>query len=728
MAALRVAVKALLVAAAAGLADASSHGVTPVEKVITLLEDLKSQITGEGQAEATTYDEFSCFCKDTTGLKSTSITDGQDNIDQLSANIEADTAAKAGKATELMERKKTQEEHSADLTAETVRCQAEAAEFEAQTMDLTKAVSSLGKAVTALENANSQPTSTVLLQVKGEIADSLALADALSLIPAHKQHAVQAFLQGAKVDPLDPAYKFRSQGILDTIKQLHVDFTDKKTQVEEEAGKAHTVCEDAKAALVALLDSNSLAMEGLKTDIDGLETTISTSRESLVTAEGNLKNDQLYLKDLTERCEKGAKDWDQRSSLRANEIQALTEALTIIKEGKDGRASVQELDAVNNRSFVQEAAAATKARAVQEAELRAAPSLIQGAARRVLARSHNLRGGTRSMMAVAVRAAQWGQDEAVTTLKSEGIRLKSEMLSSLAAKVAADPFAKVKNLIQQLIERLLDESKQEATKKGFCDTEIGKATTTRDFKFEDTKKLAAELSMLEVKRDELDNTITTLSDNIVTLNGVLNTTTEQRGTEKAQNLESIRTAKEGVEAVSEAITILKVFYKKAGKATVLTQASPVDAETSGPGFSGAYRGGQESATGIIGMLEVIKSDFDRTVRMTELAENQAHADFVEFDRTSRSDIKGKETTVELSQQDLRATNSAIDRKMGDLTTSQGLLDDALKTIEDLKPMCIDTGMSYTERVGKRAEEIAALKTALCQLDPNDVEAECGGGR
>lgn len=39
-------------------------------------------------------------------------------------------------------------------------------------------------------------------------------------------------------------------------------------------------------------------------------------------------------------------------------------------------------------------------------------------------------------------------------------------------------------------------------------------------------------------------------------------------------------------------------------------------------------------------------------------------------------------------------------------------------------MCIDTGMSYEERVQKREEEIAALKRALCILDGDKVEPEC----
>jgi len=121
---------------------------------------------------------------------------------------------------------------------------------------------------------------------------------------------------------------------------------------------------------------------------------------------------------------------------------------------------------------------------------------------------------------------------------------------------------------------------------------------------------------------------------------------------------------------------------------------------------------------------VIKSDFDRTARKTLQAEKKAQAEFVKFDRTSRADIKSKETQLEIDKEELKSTKSAIDRTVEDMETNQKLLDGALKTIEDLKPMCIDTGMSYKERAAKREEEIEALKKALCALDPDKVEEEC----
>merc|ERR1712008_627102 len=143
--------------------------------------------------------------------------------------------------------------------------------------------------------------------------------------------------------------------------------------------------------------------------------------------------------------------------------------------------------------------------------------------------------------------------------------------------------------------------------------------------------------------DELTAEIAQLKEDIAALEKALEEAEDIRKKEKATNLQTIKDASSGFESVTEAITILSAFYKQAAKALLQVKASPVDEDTQGPGFEGAYKGKQDASTGIIGMLEVIKSDFDRTVRHTTDAEAKAHADFVEFDRASRTDISGKET-------------------------------------------------------------------------------------
>jgi chromosome segregation ATPase len=303
----------------------------------------------------------------------------------------------------------------------------------------------------------------------------------------------------------------------------------------------------------------------------------------------------------------------------------------------------------------------------------------------------------------------------VAILQHHGKRLKSTMLSAFAAKIAANPFAKVKQLIQQLIERLLHEATEEATKKGFCDMEVSKASNKRDFRFNDVRALGAELAGLEAKKVTLEDEIVQLEDEVTGLQEDLNTTTQLRAEEKDQNLATIKTAKEGLSAVREAITILEVFYKSAARASSLAQASPVDDDTHGPGFTGSYGGQQNSATGIIGILEVVASDFDRTARLTAESEEKSAADFVEHRQSALSDIKGKERQTEINKEELQSTENMIVTRMSDLESAQSLLDAALQTLEDLKPMCIDTGMSYAARVEKREEEIAALKEALTFL-------------
>merc|ERR1719313_2230880 len=330
---------------------------------------------------------------------------------------------------------------------------------------------------------------------------------------------------------------------------------------------------------------------------------------------------------------------------------------------------------------------------------------------------------------VTATSLETRKQKALQILASEGRRLGSALLMSTALRLGPDPFKKVKELIQKLIERLLQEMAAEAGHKGFCDSELGKARTTRDFEHEKTQKLSADIEMLEVKQEQLEESIDTLTKELEDLNSALEKTTKQRADEKEENAMTIKMSDEGLAAIKEAIAILKEFYKNAAKNKVLLQesASPIDEEGgvgAGGQAQGAYQGKQTAGQNIIAMLEVIISDFDRSVRQTEEADAEAHKAFVLFDRQSKGSISTKETAKSQAEGDLKTTKIKIGDAMQDLQDSQSLLDDALKAYEELVPQCIDTGMSYEERVAAREKEIKALKKALCQLDPEGVEPDC----
>merc|ERR1719161_1575849 len=71
----------------AGAALAVEEEGTPLEKVVTMLEDLQTEVLVEGQAEAKTYDKFACFCKDMTEEKTEFIQDNTDWLAELEAEI-----------------------------------------------------------------------------------------------------------------------------------------------------------------------------------------------------------------------------------------------------------------------------------------------------------------------------------------------------------------------------------------------------------------------------------------------------------------------------------------------------------------------------------------------------------------------------------------------------------------------------------------------------------------
>merc|ERR1719335_1852146 len=105
-------------------------------------------------------------------------------------------------------------------------------------------------------------------------------------------------------------------------------------------------------------------------------------------------------------------------------------------------------------------------------------------------------------------------------------------LLSLVSRIDGDPFAKVKVLIQRLIERLLTEAKNEATKKGFCDTEVSKAEKDRDYRFTEANDLSADLEQLEAKEDALTLEIKALKKSIEAETKALKEETEDRKKEK----------------------------------------------------------------------------------------------------------------------------------------------------------------------------------------------------
>merc|ERR1719194_229694 len=261
-----------------------------------------------------------------------------------------------------------------------------------------------------------------------------------------------------------------------------------------------------------------------------------------------------------------SEDFEARQKLRQEELVALEKATEILKSGDVSGAGEAHLPTLVQSSF---------------AMLRAS------------------QGGTELLQA---RVSQF--------LKDKADNLHSRRLSLLATHVAEDPFAKVKKMIKDLIIRLMEEANQETEHKGWCDAELSVNKVTREKKTEAVNTLTAEAEQLTADIAKLTQEVADLRAEVTAIDKAVAEATAIRTEEKAKNAATIADAKEAQVAVSQALAVLKEFYAKAAEATALVQ-QPSAMDDAPETFDTSFKGAQSESGGVVGMIEVIASDFAR---------------------------------------------------------------------------------------------------------------------
>merc|ERR1712079_808515 len=106
------------------------------------------------------------------------------------------------------------------------------------------------------------------------------------------------------------------------------------------------------------------------------------------------------------------------------------------------------------------------------------------------------------------------QRQVAEFLREHGRQWNSRVLSTLAVRVADDPFKKVKKMIKDLLVRLMEEANEEAEHKGWCDTELATNEKTRKEKTDAVETLHAEIDSLEASIAKLTADISELTDGV----------------------------------------------------------------------------------------------------------------------------------------------------------------------------------------------------------------------
>mmetsp|Transcript_44439 Transcript_44439/g.117492 ORF Transcript_44439/g.117492 Transcript_44439/m.117492 type:complete len:187 (+) Transcript_44439:63-623(+) len=168
---------------------------------------------------------------------------------------------------------------------------------------------------------------------------------------------------------------------------------------------------------------------------------------------------------------------------------------------------------------------------------------------------------------------------------------------------------------------------------------------------------------------------------------------------------------EGLRGVQLAVKVLREYYAKSDDDTDLMQTQE---------GAGAQQKGSGAGDSIISMLEVVESDFSKSLAELRAAEDEQQAEYEEehADNKERlavleSDIKGKEARVK------QLVTSVADAEE-DQAGEQDELDAVNAYIKELEPKCISKPEPYEEAKKRREKEMAGLREGLEILEGNAI--------
>jgi len=496
--------------------------------------------------------------------------------------------------------------------------------------------------------------------------------------------------------------KFHSNKIIEVMQNTLKTFKVNKADLDaEEAEKKHTFDMAQGARLNQIKALEAELAESEKENAEKNEAKQAAEETKAKTTEDRTADDE-FLQELTKQGEEKAKAWDARSKTRANELTAIGQAIEVMK-GEVAPVSLLKKNAKAMASLTE---------VVDDDDEDEDGDDDDSEPESFLQKKKTVHRHHRTHKGVVIH-------KMMDYLKQQSKKLKSKQLSALMYKMKEDHFVKVRGMIKDMVAKLEADAAAEGDQKAWCDEEMGSATSQRDENIGAIEGDLASKTKAEAFIAKTTEEVNALMAEIAEITKGLNEAQTLRSKEKAENTKVIADASAGLAGVTKAMKILKDFYDNAFvqiKAHYTPSAQDKMADMAPATFEGENHGNQDAASGIIGMMDVIKSDFEASIDSTKSQEEEDEGEFQEFKGEAEGDISEKETAVDEKKGKITEEKADLQDYKSDLEDHTALKEEALKELAKLKPACVDTGSDYAEKVARREQEIESLKNAYAILD------------
>jgi chromosome segregation ATPase len=646
--------KAALIAVTATSSLAAS--VNPIEKVIQMMSDLEQKIIGEGKEAQKVYDEFAEWCEDRSKDLGFEIKTGKAAVADLQATIEDESAKIDAANSKIEDLSADIASDEADLKAATEIREKEAADFAAEEKELNQVIDMLQRAIAILEKEMAGGASMMQLKSASNLEQALDVMVKASAISSADSQRLMAMVQTSNDDSDSetgaPAPEVYENKSGGIVDTLNGLLEKAEGQLDE-ATKEET---SAKNKFDLLKQSLTDEIKYANKDMDETKKGLAESNEAKAAAEGDLK---VTSKDLAEDVT-ALGDLHQDCMTKAQDFEAETTS-----RGEELKALAMAKKAVKDNT-----GGATE-------------------------QSYDFLQMSSSSDLKNFEVVRMVKDLARKQHAPALAQLASRMASAIRLNHGDDVFAKIKGMISDMIEKLEQEAAEAAELKQWCDKEISEATAKKEDSTAEFEKLTTSIDSKSAKSKKLKEEVATLQKELAELAETQQEMDKVREEEKAIYEKNKPELEQGLKGVKLALKILNDYYAKADKS-----------HGSSDGAGG----------GIIGMLEVIESDFTKGLTEMVAAEQTAAAAYEKETKENEIEKTTKTQDVKYKTKEAASLDKAVSELSSDRDSVQSELDAVNEYLESLDKKCTYKVESYEERKARREAEINGLKEALDILE------------
>merc|ERR1719512_587706 len=405
----------------------------------------------------------------------------------------------------------------------------------------------------------------------------------------------------------DPAvYKGQSGGIIDTLGDL---LEKAESQLAELRSKETASLQEFEMLKQSLDDKIKYETK----ELAEAKTGIAASNEKKATAEGdlemttkNLDEDIKALSELHHECLTKAQDYEAETKSRGEELTAIATAKKTIEETTAGAADLSY--GLNQVSFLQ-----------QQSQSRG--------------------------FEVVRFLRELSQKKHFPALAQLSMRMDAAIRAS-----TGDPFAKVKGLIQDMIETLEKEAEADATEKAYCDKELAETNAKKDAKTTEIKKLSTKIDSMTSRVAQLKTEVAELEKGLSALAKAQAEMDKIRLEEKEEYTKAKAEMEAGIKGVQLALKVLRDYYAKTDK---------------------SHASDEGGGAGVIGLLEVCESDFSKGLVEMTSTEEAAQAAYEQETKENEIEKATKEQDVKYKTEEATGLDKATAEATSDKTGVQG---------------------------------------------------------